>query len=378
MFRIDTADTVAVKPAPTAAGTEAWFRKNDGVGTLGTVLTADWANIIQGELSNLLTVASPAITPDKTDHTQIEDALKAWPEIGGLLSHLTDTGATSNTLHPRVIMAAIGNSRSTGNASACVATNGATVEGAASAAMASKDCNVKTAQGVVIACEEVKIGDVGSGEQTAALACLSTLTDAVKNRGTACALVACRGGSGTNILVGAGAVGCALIACADGDHDVSTTTVGCALIACKSAEFTGAAVASAIIASGHNAGGTVTDRPDINAADYSAVIGVDGHVKVTADNCVVLASSIGATERVVSDANAVILHDGTNVSIKMLSASGRIECNEFRCDDNLAMDGGEGTPTFGTMPTGGAEAQSEWLEISVDGNTRYIPLWAPA
>jgi len=315
MFQIDSADTTASKPAAAAASTEAWFRKNDGAGTLGTVVTADWLNIIQGELRNLLTVTS--VAADKDDVTQVEDALRAWPEIAGVLSHATDTTAAPTT-HLRVLVASSGDSTGsqvTGAASAAVASWDCTVAGSVSAILACQDCTVPANVSAAIASFGARVHGSGAGfAQSAVIGVDSSgLQNAASNAGLASVIAAVRATTSQNAVITQGAVGCAFLACADGDIIFGATANSCAMVACQGGSIT--ATASAIIASGYDTAGVESDRPVVTG-DYSAVLGCDGDVTVSGDNTIVLASSIGTTTRTVSDNNSVVLHDGTNQTIR--------------------------------------------------------------
>lgn len=85
MYRIDGPNTVSVKPAYGAPGTQGWF-KNYGVGgTLdgpGTIVTPDFLNMLQAELLAVITDAG--LTPDKADDAQLLAALNAKFSRGGV------------------------------------------------------------------------------------------------------------------------------------------------------------------------------------------------------------------------------------------------------------------------------------------------------
>lgn len=112
MFRIDNASAVASLPAPQAAGTPGYFTRGDSTtGTPPSILSADWANMLQEELMAVVLAAS--LTPSKTNHAQLLAALRAmfaplgstglsfdgsgnwkriasdgWVEMGGVLAGL--------------------------------------------------------------------------------------------------------------------------------------------------------------------------------------------------------------------------------------------------------------------------------------------------
>jgi hypothetical protein len=75
MFRIDNSSAVAVRPAPIAAGTPGFFGRGDAAhGLIPTIMSADWANMMQEENISLLTAAG--IAPSKTDTGQVLAALQ--------------------------------------------------------------------------------------------------------------------------------------------------------------------------------------------------------------------------------------------------------------------------------------------------------------
>lgn len=74
MFKIDGAGTLADKPARTAAGVlPGWFNQTPGTSP-GTVLTAEYLNMLQAEFLAVLTAA--AIAPDKADDNQLLKAIR--------------------------------------------------------------------------------------------------------------------------------------------------------------------------------------------------------------------------------------------------------------------------------------------------------------
>lgn len=84
MFRIDHSTAAASLPTPGAAGTQGYFTEgNPGTGTAATVVTGDWANMVQEELMAIIT--SAGVTPSKSSLNQL---LSAIPIIckGRLLS----------------------------------------------------------------------------------------------------------------------------------------------------------------------------------------------------------------------------------------------------------------------------------------------------
>lgn len=74
MFAIDNSTAAATLPAPAAAGTPGFFTGgNPGAGVAPTTLSADWLNMVQQELLNV--VLAGAIEPAKNEYTQLRDAI---------------------------------------------------------------------------------------------------------------------------------------------------------------------------------------------------------------------------------------------------------------------------------------------------------------
>ncbi|QSR16079.1 hypothetical protein [Novosphingobium sp. KA1] len=75
MFRIDNASAVSALPAALAAGTPGFFGRGDpATGQIPTILTADWANMVQEEL--VAVVAAAGIALDKANRAQLLAALQ--------------------------------------------------------------------------------------------------------------------------------------------------------------------------------------------------------------------------------------------------------------------------------------------------------------
>lgn len=91
MYQIDQATASSTLPAPAAAGTQGFFTNgNPASGVAATIVDADWLNMIQQELVNI--VAAAGITPSKTTYNQVLSAIK---RIGQSTVVLTDTGAVN-------------------------------------------------------------------------------------------------------------------------------------------------------------------------------------------------------------------------------------------------------------------------------------------
>lgn len=75
MFRIDHASAVPALPAGSPPGTPGYFTQGDPTtGQMATVVTQDWANIVQEELVAI--VESAGIPLDKSDNTQVLQAIR--------------------------------------------------------------------------------------------------------------------------------------------------------------------------------------------------------------------------------------------------------------------------------------------------------------
>jgi hypothetical protein len=91
MFQTDQPTAVSSIPTPAAAGTQGFFTGgNPGAGQPATVVDADWLNMIQSELVNVVTAAGE--TPSKTTYNQVLAALKSmFAPVGGIASNVSMT-----------------------------------------------------------------------------------------------------------------------------------------------------------------------------------------------------------------------------------------------------------------------------------------------
>lgn len=91
MFQVDQPTAVSSLPTPAAAGTPGYFTNGNPVaGIPATVLEADFMNMLQQELLNV--VAAGGLTPSKTTYTQVRDAIKRIVQNTVVLA---DTGAVN-------------------------------------------------------------------------------------------------------------------------------------------------------------------------------------------------------------------------------------------------------------------------------------------
>lgn len=98
MHRIDSTGTAVAIPTPgSVGGTVGFFTEgNAGLGTPATVVSADWLNAVQEELSYVIEQTGGAL--DKTSRTQLKAAIeKVASGLGsGILSKaFADTGYTA-------------------------------------------------------------------------------------------------------------------------------------------------------------------------------------------------------------------------------------------------------------------------------------------
>lgn len=119
MFRIDNSTAVAVKPAPAAAGAPGFFTKGDPVGGIpSTVLTADWANMVQEELVAICLAAGIAL--DKGNAGQVLEAMnslyKGFPSGTKMLFQQTaaPAGWTKDVTHNNKALRVVNGAASSG------------------------------------------------------------------------------------------------------------------------------------------------------------------------------------------------------------------------------------------------------------------------
>jgi hypothetical protein len=74
MYRIDVPTAIGALPVPTTPGAQGYFTGgNPGVGTPATIVSADWLNLVQEEIMNVVLAAGE--TPSKTTNTQLLSAI---------------------------------------------------------------------------------------------------------------------------------------------------------------------------------------------------------------------------------------------------------------------------------------------------------------
>jgi len=113
MYRIDTSDSVASKPTPAALGTEGYFKDGVAAGADGTVVDADFMNMVQEVIIAVLDDQS--IAHSKTDVTTLVQAIaakianEAPPEVqatttvSGVAETATDAEAQAGTAADKMV-----------------------------------------------------------------------------------------------------------------------------------------------------------------------------------------------------------------------------------------------------------------------------------
>lgn len=154
MYRIDTANAAVAMPAPLGAGVMGYFQDTGPV----TDLSADWFNMIQEELVYCLTMRGGTL--DKADYHQLWDEVLLAEQV--VKSAVADTGNVSTDV--AMMVAAATTSRA---------------NGAASAAIATDQCQAGTAKSAILASAVVTATGTGS-EQFAAASNTSAISGVAK------------------------------------------------------------------------------------------------------------------------------------------------------------------------------------------------------
>lgn len=93
MFQTDQPSAVSALPTPAPAGSQGYFTNgNPGTGQAATVVDADWLNMLQSELINVVLAAG--LTPSKTVYNQIITAIRILIQ-GGSINYGTDVGTVN-------------------------------------------------------------------------------------------------------------------------------------------------------------------------------------------------------------------------------------------------------------------------------------------
>lgn len=94
MFRIDHATSVAVMPAPLAAGAGGYFSRPSPGGDVPTVVTTDWCNAVQEEIVGVILGAGLAL--NKADNGQLLEAIQSLTDAGGIVGAGAIFGLTTS------------------------------------------------------------------------------------------------------------------------------------------------------------------------------------------------------------------------------------------------------------------------------------------
>lgn len=97
MFRIDDVTAANALPTPGAAGTPGYFTEgNPGLGIPATKVTGDWLNMVQEEISNVVTGAG--LAPDKANFSQlllaVQTLVGSAVPTGNVAHHFGSTAPT--------------------------------------------------------------------------------------------------------------------------------------------------------------------------------------------------------------------------------------------------------------------------------------------
>lgn len=370
MHRVDSANSVAVRPTPAAPGTPGFFSD----GPPGTVADADSWNAFQEEFADVIETIG-GLSLDKADVNQLRKVLEV--RIKAIRNASSDTGSLS-TAHTAAVIASF-TSRASGSPSAVVAGDslshasgdrslvaasaGGEADGDNCAVVASAVVDNDGDQSAIVASIRSTIGPLASASAVVASAGVATTDIDVK--GDKCAVVASSGtaalpididSSSSEVLVAAaqeidvnGATNSAAIAAkavtlsgadsaaiavdSDGTSapNVSGTTgaaiasrgdvlVGgnrCAALSCLG-EVQVNGTQAAAIATGEAGVGTDVDLSGTNAA----AIGVRGDVAISGTGTVVVASLFDGAGLTISDANSLVGGEGAQKTWRIQSSNG--------------------------------------------------------
>lgn len=360
MYRIDGGDAAVALPTPGAAGTGGYFEG-------GTVVSADWLNLVQEEIVAVVALDGTALSKSTTNQM----AAVVEPVLA-LDSDASDTGSVTSD-HVRLV-AVSASSRASGSRATAIAASAALCAGTQAAVIASTGAGTLTgvqAGGTDCAIMATNAADIDSGTQCAIIA---TDGGSVESSSNAAAIIASTD-LGANALETSGADSAAVIACFNTAADVSVTGTGCAIIACDGG--TAAGTNSALIA---------CEESSISGANPNAAMGSTG-CEVEGTNSVLLGSInarlstnfavglgySGSALAGTGDENITILLDAQNGDI---TAGGTVDCEALDVNNGVALGGGA-TPTLGTIGGSGPTlaAQSKWLQVAINGTNHWIPVW---
>ncbi|MCO6414826.1 DUF1565 domain-containing protein [Siccirubricoccus sp. KC 17139] len=94
VYKVDNSTSVPVMPTPGAAGTGGWFTPGNPLASIpATRVPADWCNMVQAELLNVISAAG--ISPDKSKQDQLLTAMRKLGRFklqGATTLYVTSTG----------------------------------------------------------------------------------------------------------------------------------------------------------------------------------------------------------------------------------------------------------------------------------------------
>jgi hypothetical protein len=102
MFQTDQPTAANTLPTPATAGTQGFFTNgNPASGVAATIVDADWLNMVQQELINIITAVG--LTPSKTTYNQVLQAIRTISAgYTGFVSHGTSTTLTASDIGPLI------------------------------------------------------------------------------------------------------------------------------------------------------------------------------------------------------------------------------------------------------------------------------------
>ena len=271
MQRIDGAAVSGSLPAPAALNAPGYFTEgNPGIGVPATVVTGDWLNAVQEELSALIVMEGGSLS--KTNLAQIKGILERVKAIKGSGSGVV---AGESTYWLRGQLAAGGSGNSFGNgasAAAHIASDNCANAGLSAACVGADDSAI-TGTDNLIGGSRFGFTD---GDQNAILGAVG-----VQTTGNRCVALATGGPAFNNpdLLSGENT---ALIASSDptGTHEQVVAGARSAVIACERGSTTGAGAVNQLVGASY--------LSSVHGSQGAALASRDAIV--SGDNCAVIAS----------------------------------------------------------------------------------------
>jgi len=342
MYQIDIASAVSVRPGATATGTAGWFTDGDplnpGGAIPGTVLPAEWLNMVMAELDGVALLRGGSL--DKTVSTQLAQNLNGTRAVD---AYTTDMGSTTRTSYAGGVLIAVSTSRVNGAHSGCVCI----------ATSASYNQGSESILGAGVSLSN-------SGLHNVAFA-----TDTFTITGDECAAIACNTGAmgGTNNAHIA-STGCA----SDNSSNLAFYQLFAASDACTSTQMHTAAIASS------NCTQTVSAKSIALASDgvelqagYTGSLACNGG-KVDKTCSAVIASAGGAAQSEVrKPVSAAIATSNTTISQGAAGGSSvALAAKYVEITGDYIVAGGKKTGVTSLTPGGVSEQNQTWR---INGNT---------